>query len=107
MVKLLSDPLAKCLCHLVKGQLFILFFKVLPLIYYIVNCAYSTSHLPLLSWHGRIYTHMNQCKIRVWQPYTVRFYPITIVEYVYQLLYGFPLRKWDLFNDALINSEVL
>lgn len=72
MVKLSSEPLFECLCHLVKRQLLIPFFTVLPSIQYIVNCAYSTA-VVYPSYHGMV-EYMNQCKIRVWQPYTVWFY---------------------------------
>lgn len=66
MVKLLSDPSFKCLCHLVKRQLLIPFYSFTINSIHCKLCLLNHCHLPLLSWHGTVeYTHMNQCKIGV------------------------------------------
>lgn len=103
MVKLSSDLLSECLCHLVKRQLLIPFF--LPSVQYIVNCAYSTAVI-YPSFHGMVeYKNMNQCKIIVWQQYTVWFY-YNGRTCVCHLLYGFPLKNviflFLFFDDVLV-----
>lgn len=63
MVKLWSDPFAKCTCHLVKRQLLDPFYSF-TINSYIVNCAYSTTVI-YPCFHGMVeYTHMNQRKIK-------------------------------------------
>lgn len=96
----MSDPLAKCLYHLVKRQLLIPFYSFTINSIHCKLCLLNHCHLPLLSWHGRIYIY----KVSVKSEYDshTQFDSITMVEYVsFSCFMDYPVKNCDLLEDAL------